>query len=188
MEKTSLLANGAPAVNGGRAAWHLITIGSTDCCARPPLPHPAKAATMASCGQVHCVMWCSKWVQLWLFSKPVPTDIASLWDIWKQQKQHGQLQFIFRLSDGETWQWDLWRCFLRSGTFRNCTTKKPHLLECLLFIQWCFLTVVTKHGNTLNLKFKGKKSKEHDYIFRSAITYFKTGQITFEECNHHTIK
>lgn len=33
-----------------------------------------------------------------------------------------------------------------------------------------------------------KKGKEHDYTFRNAIAYFKTGQITFEECNHHTIK
>lgn len=39
------------------------------------------------CGQVHCVMWCSKWFQLWVFPKPVSTDTTSLWDVWEQLNQ-----------------------------------------------------------------------------------------------------
>lgn len=140
-----------------RAAWCLIAVSST-----------GRWATTASsrdggdldpCGQVHCVMWCSEWFRLWLFSKPVPADIASLWDVWKQWKQRGQMPFILMLSGGETWWWDLWSRFLRSGTFGDCKTVKPNLLERLLFAWRCFLTDVTRHGNTLSLKCKKKKNK-----------------------------
>ena len=58
--------------------------------------------------------------------------------------------------------------------------------ECLLITHWRFLMVVTKHGNTLNLKFKGKnKTKQGASLYpRSTVIYGKTGQITFEEGNH----
>lgn len=72
--------------------------------------------------------------------------------------------------------------------FWELQDQEAQLVRVLAIHTVCFLTIVTKHRHTLNLKFKKKKSKEHDYTFRSAITYFKTGRITFEEGNHHAIK
>lgn len=134
-------------------------------------------------------MRCSEGFQLWLFSRPVPTDITSLWDIWKWLKQHRQMLFIFISSSGENWWRDLRSCFLTSRTFQELKDWETQLAEVLLVHTVMLSDGCDKTWKSIELEIsRENKGKEHHYTFRSVVIYVRTGQITFEEGNHHTIK
>lgn len=73
--------------------------------------------------------------------------------------------------------------------FWELQDQEAQLVRVLAVHKAMFSDSCDKRGKYIELEIQGKKkSKEHDYTFRSAVTYFKTGQITFEEGNHRAIK
>ena len=136
------------------------------------------------CGQVHCVMWCSKWFQLWVFPKPVPTDTTSLWVVWEQLNQRMADTIYFYAIRQGNWMTTFTELLPQIKDFWELKDRETQFVK-MLFTRWCFLTVMTKHGSTLNLKCqeREKRSNEHHCTFRSLLIYVKTGQITFFKKN-----
>lgn len=153
------------------AAWHSIAVSRTGCCARLPLPHLAKAETMTYVGK--SIVWCDAASDSSCDSSPSQSlQTSPVYEIFGSSESIMGRCHSFLCHQMGKLECDLWSCFLRLETFGSCKAKKPNLLEWLLFTWWFFLTVVTKHGNTLNLKFQRKKKQgalpylqKYDYLF-----------------------
>lgn len=185
MEKMGSLANGGTIVvkREKRQLDTWLQVNNTGWCARPPLPHPARLGP-GPLWASPLVMWCSKWFQLWVFPKPVPTDTTSLWVVWEQLNQRMADTIYFYAIRQGNWMTTFTELLPQIKDFWELKDRETQFVK-MLFTRWCFLTVMTKHGSTLNLKCqeREKRSNEHHCTFRSLLIYVKTGQITFLKKN-----
>lgn len=87
------------------------------------------------CGQVHWVMWRSKWFHLCVFSKPVPTDTTSLWDIWEQLNQRVADTIYFYAIRWGNWMTTVTELLPQIKDFRELKDQESQFVKVLVYTE-----------------------------------------------------